>query len=417
MRFTFVFVVLILSQAFIYFQFLSYIKTLKWYKKSYAYYTLIPFVLFNVPFIILSTVSHGNINPPGWFKSTFFVPFYIWECASIMILPWLLVGKIIKAPFLLFIWISKLFKPVKIKIEALKNKRAVKTVDLSRRKFVRYSTFAVASYAFLGSGYGVVKHNAYQIDYEKIKISNLPEEFKGMTITLLSDIHAGQFMDENDMKEYCEVVNGLGSDVVCIPGDFVNFDRTDSHMVARAFKDMKAKYGIYGSLGNHDFFQDADYVAEVMVNESPVKMLRNNYQKITINQKDLFILGVDDIAASGVNMNRVIEYLDSLIIYLNENEKSFATSPKILLCHKPYAFDTLAAKNLDLVFAGHTHGGQVVPVKLGDFDLSFAAFVSKYIAGLYNIGKSNMYVSRGIGTVILPIRLNCSPEVTKITLI
>jgi hypothetical protein len=334
-----------------------------------------------------------------------------------MILPWLLIGKIIKAPFLLFIWISKLFKPVKIKIEALKNKRAVKAVDLSRRKFVRYSTFAVASYAFLGSGYGVVKHNAYQIDYEKIKISNLPEEFKGLTITLLSDIHAGQFMDENDMKEYCDVVNDLGSDMVCIPGDFVNFDRTDSHMVAKAFKDMKAKYGIYGSLGNHDFFQDADYVADVMVNESPVKMLRNNYKKITINNKDLFILGVDDIAASGANMARVLEYLDSLTTYLNENEKSFATSPKILLCHKPYAFDALAARNLDLVFAGHTHGGQVVPVKVGDFDLSFAAFVSKYIAGFYNIGKSNMYVSRGIGTVILPIRLNCPPEVTKITLI
>ena len=77
----------------------------------------------------------------------------------------------------------------------------------------------------------------------------------------------------------------------------------------------------------------------------------------------------------------------------------------------------MAKRDLDLVLAGHTHGGQVVPFKFGNFNLSFAAFVSKYISGYYNIGKANMYISRGIGTVGLPIRLNCPPEITKITLV
>jgi predicted MPP superfamily phosphohydrolase len=72
---------------------------------------------------------------------------------------------------------------------------------------------------------------------------------------------------------------------------------------------------------------------------------------------------------------------------------------------------------MDLVLAGHTHGGQVVPLKLGKFNLSFAGFVSKYIEGYYSIGKSNMYISRGIGTVAVPIRINCPPEITKITLV
>jgi len=87
------------------------------------------------------------------------------------------------------------------------------------------------------------------------------------------------------------------------------------------------------------------------------------------------------------------------------------------LCHKPYAFDEIAKRDFDLILAGHTHGGQVVPFKYGNINISFAALVSKYIEGLYKIGKSNMYVSRGIGSVGLPIRVNCPPEITKITLL
>ncbi|MEZ4690036.1 MAG: hypothetical protein R3A12_07590 [Ignavibacteria bacterium] len=71
----------------------------------------------------------------------------------------------------------------------------------------------------------------------------------------------------------------------------------------------------------------------------------------------------------------------------------------------------------DLIFSGHTHGGQVVLASFGDLNISFAGAVSKYISGLYRSGNSQMYISRGIGSVALPIRFNCPPEITKITLI
>jgi predicted MPP superfamily phosphohydrolase len=117
-------------------------------------------------------------------------------------------------------------------------------------------------------------------------------------------------------------------------------------------------------------------------------------------------------------MDRVVlDYLDRMGEYLRKNEPTYESSPKILLCHKPYAFDNIAKRNPDLVLAGHTHGGQVVPIKFGRLNLSFAAAVSKYVEGLYRIGNSSMYVSRGIGTVALPIRINCPPEITKITLV
>jgi predicted MPP superfamily phosphohydrolase len=405
-------------QALNYYSFVRYLKTTKFYKPSYKWYALIPFVLFNGTFIFIMVVFGRRFVPPDWFVILGLMPFYVWQAATFFIGLWLLAGKLIKLPFLISTWLLKLIKPVREWFEKIKERRAVRVVDASRRKFLRTATFAVSSYAFAGAAYGIIRHDDFKIDEKQIKIKNLPQELKGLTLTLVSDIHAGQFMQEHEMREYADIINGIGSDIIFIPGDFINFQIEDTKSVAKAFRDMKAKYGVYGSLGNHDFFVNPDYVADVMNNESPVKVLRNKHEKITVNGKDLFILGVDDTRDAGIRLNEIIlNYIDDTISQAGASNASYSSSPKILLCHKPYAFDKIAQRDLDLVLAGHTHGGQVVPVKFGDFNLSFAAFVSKYISGYYNIGKVNMYISRGLGTVGLPIRLNCPPEITKITLV
>lgn len=410
--------ILLALQYFIYYIFVRYLKTTKFYKPSHRWWAAVPFIIFNVPFVIVSIATEGHFDPPEWLKSTGYIPFYIWQGATFFIAQWLLIGKLVKLPFKIPVWLLKIFRPTREKVKSISQNKTVRKVDLSRRNFIKYSTLAASTYAFGGAAYGVLKHDAYEINYKEIKIENLPPELKGTTITLFSDIHSGQYMSEKDMLEYCEVVNNLGSDIICIPGDFVNFQREDVKPVARAFKDLKAKYGVYGSLGNHDFFQDAAYVADVMNNESPVQVLRNQHRKINIKGHDLFLLGVDDTISSGAQMDRVVlQYFDEMSAFLTKNEQTFEKSPKLLLCHKPYGFDNLAKRDVDLILSGHTHGGQVVPFKYGKINISFAAIVSPYIEGLYKTGKVNMYVSRGIGTVGLPIRLNCPPEITKITLI
>ena len=409
--------VIIGLQVLVYFTFINYLKTTRIYKPSHRWGALVPFVLFNVSFIVINLTWGRNFAPPVWFKYAGVYPFYIWMAATFFISLWVLIGKLIKLPFKIPVWIAKLIKPLRKKINDWKEHKTIRQVDLSRRKFVRYVTMGVSTYAFGGAAYGMIRHDAYRIEHKDIKIANLPDELKGTTITLISDIHAGQYMDERDMREYAEIVNEMNSDIICIPGDFVNFDVRDIHPLAKAFRDMKAKYGVFGSLGNHDFFQDAEYVAKGIVNESPVTLLRNDAKKITINGKDLYIIGVDDTRGAGAHMTAVINYYESVENNLKASDPNFNNAPKVLLCHKPYGFDALAQKEIDLVLAGHTHGGQVVPIKLGNFNLSFAATVSKYIEGLYKIGKSNMYVSRGIGTVGLPIRINCPPEITKIKLV
>lgn len=412
------FIAIFLSlQALVYYTFIRYWKTTRFYKPSHRWWSLAPFLLFNLSFLTVSLIWGRKFSPPEWFKIIGLYPFYVWMAATFFISVWLLLGKVLKLPFQIPIWIAKIFKPLRQKINSAKEKKVVKTVDLSRRKFVRYATMGISTYAFAGATYGMLKHDSYEIDHKNITIENLPPELRGTTITLLSDIHAGQYMNEKEMREYADVINSLESDIVCIPGDFVNFESKDVHMLTAAFRDIKAKHGIYGSLGNHDFFQDADYVAKAINNESPIQVLRNEHRVINIKGKELYMLGIDDTQSSGAKMQEVLKYYGAMDEYLMNNDPKFKNSPKILLCHKPYGFDTLATKEIDLVLSGHTHGGQVVPIKFGTFNLSFAATVSKYIEGIYKIGKSNMYVSRGIGSVGLPIRINCPPEITKITLV
>ncbi len=414
----FIFIGILLGlQSLVYFTFTNYWKTTRFYKPSHRWWILAPFLLFNLSFLTVSLVWGRQFSPPDWFKIAGLYPFYVWMAATFFISLWLLIGKIIKLPFQIPVWIAKIFRPLREKINRFKEKKAVKTVDLSRRKFVRYATMGISTYAFAGATYGMLRHDSYEIDYKQIAIENLPPELRGTTITLLSDIHAGQYMNEKEMREYADIINSLESDIVCIPGDFVNFESRDVHMLTNAFRDVKAKHGIYGSLGNHDFFQDADYVAKALNNESPIQLLRNEHRVLKINGKELYMMGIDDTQSSGARMDEVLKYYGAMDEFLKKNEPAFNTAPKVLLCHKPYGFDTLATKEIDLVLSGHTHGGQVVPVKFGTFNLSFAATVSKYIEGIYKIGKSNMYVSRGIGSVGLPIRINCPPEITKITLV
>ena len=87
-----------------------------------------------------------------------------------------------------------------------------------------------------------------------------------------------------------------------------------------------------------------------------------------------------------------------------------------MVYHKPYFFNDFSKEKIDLTVSGHTHGGQIVFAKFGGLNLSMATFVSDYLDGLYKNGNSSMYVSRGIGTVFLPLRLNCRPEITILTL-
>lgn len=413
--FLIVFSVIFALQSLTFYQFRKFLKKRNVKKIVINLITVIPFVIFNIPFVWMIFRQIDFSLMPKWLFNIYILPFFAFQGSVFFISIYILAGKIIKLAVNIPIFILKRFKSIREKIENFKTKKSVIRYDKSRRAFLTAGAAAVSGYAFIGAGLGVIGKDRYEITYSDVKVHNLPEELKGTTITLFSDIHSGPFMDEDMMKEYCEIVNSLNSDLILIPGDLTNSLKSEIHPFTKAFRDLKAKYGVYGTLGNHDYFNDYEYIYKALANESPIKMLRNESSFVNIKGKEICLMGLEDIPDSGSKKNQVI------VTYLNETiektDKKFNDLPKILLCHKPYVFDSILDKKINLVLSGHTHGGQIVFARFGNLNLSIAASISNYIGGLYSAGESAMYVSRGIGTVGFPMRLNCPPEITQIRLV
>ncbi|MBI5403786.1 MAG: metallophosphoesterase [Ignavibacteriae bacterium] len=413
--FLIVFSVIFALQSLSFYQFRRFLKKRSVKKAFTNLITIIPFVVFNIPFVWMIFRQIDFSLMPKWLFNIYILPFFVFQSSVFFISIYILAGKVIKLIINIPVFVLKRFKTVREKIASLKTKKSVIQYDKSRRAFLTTSAAVVSGYAFIGAGMGVIGKDRYEITYSDIKIYNLPDELKGTTITLFSDIHSGPFMDEDMMKEYCQVVNSLNSDLILIPGDLTNSLKSEIHPFTNAFRDLKAKYGVYSTLGNHDYFHDYEYIYKALANESPIKMLRNESAFIKIKEKEICLMGLEDIPDSGAKKNNII------VNYLNETiEKTdyrFNRLPKILLCHKPYVFDRILDKKIDLVLSGHTHGGQIVFAKFGNVNLSIAASISNYISGVYTGGDTNMYVSRGIGTVGFPMRLNCPPEITQIRLV
>ena len=381
-----------------------------------------PFVFFNLPYIYAFTNKFDFTPLPHWVNLLFIKPFFIFQSSVIIIGLLTLAIKLAKRPFLLINFLGKKFSFYREKLDSIKSKKSYKKFDISRRRFIRYTAAAGATYAVGASALGVYNKDNYELTHRTLSIPNLPVELKGTNVVLISDIHSSPFMLEGKMREYADIINELNADVILISGDLTNSNKTEVHPFNKAFRDLKSKHGIYATLGNHDYFSDENYIAEAVANESPIKMLRNASEMISINNKFLCVHGLEDTRASGAVYDPVI--LNNFYTTLKKSEdlaaskgQNIYTTPQIMLCHKPYFFDEMSQYFKGLIVSGHTHGGQIVIAELGKLNVSIAGMVSKYLKGLYEKNGSKLYITRGIGTVGLPIRLNCPPEITKITLV
>jgi len=391
-------------------------------KKKVDYLSRTPFLVFFIPYVLFFATRFDLTVLPEWVNKSFIVPFYIFQGATIFIGLYLITGKIIKLPFVITNFLLTRIKFIKDRIDSIKNKKKVVKFDESRRKFITASTAIVSSYAFIGASVGAIEKDSYKIEEKTIKIPGLPPEQKGTTMVLISDVHSGPFMDTGLMSEYVEVINSLNPDLIFLPGDMTNSKREEATPFAKSFRNLKSKHGVYATFGNHDYFSDVNYIGDVIKNETGIRILRNEALLIDVNGKPFSIMGTEDTKDSGGKSNPTIAKYITQTVQLasnqfNEKKLDSSSVPKILLVHKPYVFDDVSDLNFDLMLSGHTHGGQVVFFKMGDINLSIAATVSKYINGLYQNEGKYLYVSRGIGTVGLPLRFNCPPEITKFTLV
>lgn len=383
--------------------------------------TIVPFIVFNIPYIYLVTSRMDFSATPRWIYNFYIIPFFIFQAAIIFLGLFMLIVKIIKLWVMMFYFITKRFRFFREKYHNIKEKREFKKLDESRRKFIRAGGILLTGYTFTKATIGVVNKDEYAVTEKNIDIANLPIELQGLRILLISDIHSGPYMTEHQMRDYVDLLNSYNADLILIPGDLTNTQRSEVFPFTKAFRNLKAKYGVYATLGNHDYFHDADYVAQAVLSETPIQLMRNENKILEINNKQLLLMGMEDTQTSNANYDpRIYKYFDDTVSAAKENlikqNLSFESVPKILMYHKPYFFNDFSKEQIDLTVSGHTHGGQIVFARFGNLNLSIASFVSNFLEGLYKNGNSNMYVSRGIGTVGLPLRLNCRPEITILTL-
>ena len=298
----------------------------------------------------------------------------------------------------------------------LSSKESSAPGSITRRAFLHTSILGVSGIALASCTRGIMQRNDIEITHRTFALPNLPPAFEGKTITFLSDIHAGPFMDVDEMKHVAKLVNDLKSDMVVIPGDFVTSHVNEIEPFAEAMSGLQAPYGVYACTGNHDYYAGVDLVSRG-VEDTGIKLLRNENASVTINGQSLFFIGVDDNDAASVKgfvEGKPAPHIEEAWRGVPSNAAT------VLLCHKPYMFPEFAQTNTGLMLSGHTHGGQIVLGRIGKTVLTFSSIASEYVEGLYrsegNKSKTQMYVSRGIGVVGVPIRINCPPEITQITL-
>ncbi len=275
------------------------------------------------------------------------------------------------------------------------------TVRLSRRQFLARVTYSYAAAGAAVSGYGI--WSAYrlpEITRRTLSFPDLPPGLDGLTLLHLSDLHAGLHLGEDKMQEIVARANALRPDLMLQTGDMIDISRSYIPPYVRAFRELRAPLGVVTVLGNHDYYTGAREVVRGCRDAGQV-LVRNGCQVIERGGATLALLGIDDPQ----NWRADDPQLGDIGAALR------AAPPeafKILLAHRPGAWDTAAPLGVPLTLAGHIHGGQFCLPVVG---WSVGRLITKYVMGHFQRGDSQLYVSRGIGVVGVPIRVFAPPEI------
>jgi len=206
-----------------------------------------------------------------------------------------------------------------------------------------------------------------------------------------------------------EATNALDPDVIAITGDIFDFDPDCVEDGCRGLAALKARYGVYAILGNHDTYTGTDLVVSALQRLAPnVTLLRDEVVRLPLEQP-LYIAGVED---PGRDWSARRLELEGLAVVA---EARGDDGPTILLVHRPEAFTQAAKLGFPLVLAGHTHGGQLaLPTPGGHYNL--ARVITRYTRGLFREGDTTLYVNRGLGVGGPALRVNCSREIATVEL-
>jgi predicted MPP superfamily phosphohydrolase len=279
-------------------------------------------------------------------------------------------------------------------------------MKLTRREFLKVVTYGTVGFGITtlgGYAYATsIEPNWLDLERVNIPIQGLQPALEGVRIAVLSDIHLHPFTGIELVKEAVEVINDLNPDLMVLLGDYVLESANAIFELAPVLANLKSQYGVYAILGNHDLWTDAETVKSGF-HQVGIPMLVNSGKEIAINGEKLYLAGLDDGWSGKPDLETALAACPVDV-------------PVILLMHEPDFIDIFAQDaRVTLQLSGHTHGGQVRPPGFGSIILP--QYGRNYAHGLYQVKSAWLYVTRGLGVIGPPVRFNCRPEITEITLI
>ncbi len=276
----------------------------------------------------------------------------------------------------------------------------------TRRKFL-YSAAAAGAGALAVDSI-LLEPNRPHIVRQDFFLPRWPERMNGFTVALLSDIHYDPYFSAHPLHAAIPRVNSLHPDLIVLTGDFVTLplvgdDRKAAFAAepcARLLRQLTAPYGLWAVLGNHDEGTDHKHVTHALQAEN-IQVLANQSQAIERDGARIWLAGVNDVLSRTADLPKTLRGVPS-------------GESVILLAHEPDFADEVANFPVDLQLSGHSHGGQVRIPFLPPLYLPNLA--KKYVWGTYRLGPLTLYTTAGLGTIGVPVRLNCPPEITLLTL-
>lgn len=279
-------------------------------------------------------------------------------------------------------------------------------LPINRRKFLGIAAGAGA--AGLGVNSVLIAPNRPRVVRVGIHLRRWPERLSGLTIALLSDFHYDPYFSIHPIQASIDIVNALRPQLVLLTGDFVSVPfwgdpakgAADAEPCAAILKNLKASHGVWAVMGNHDAFTDPDRVTASLQAQG-IRVLANQSTPIEADGARFWLGGVDDVLGKTADVDATLQNVPP-------------GEPTVLMVHEPDYADRVARHAVDLQLSGHSHGGQVrlpllPPLYLPDLG-------RKYVWGLYKVGGLTLYTNPGLGTVGVPARLNCPPEITFLTI-
>src|SRR5215472_16550061 len=237
------------------------------------------------------------------------------------------------------------------------------------------------------------------IERQPVFLRRLPKSLNGFRIVQLSDLHYGPLTSEQQIRRAVETANNLEPDIIALTGDYISHERRYATRCADLVGGLRARCGVYAVLGNHDHWTDAALITDLFRAEG-IRVLINEGMRVDSRGESFWLAGVDDTMVG-------LEDLSLALAGSREDEM------KLLLAHNPIILRRAARAGVDLVLSGHTHGGQVT---LRSEKGRSGRPHRRLLRGLGRRGNTQIYVSRGLGTVVLPIRYGCPPEVAVLEL-